>query len=372
MLLLMIPSAEAAAKDSALTALEDKLAQATSNRELAEAAVEAAKASYADAMTSKQAIDKKILSLELEIEALSMLIEGYEKEIANKNDAIAKEEARLAEKYETVRTRIRQKREDGSGDFITVLLDSDGLKTFFSNIDRFEQLLSYDTTLLDSYKNGITALEEMRDSIEYDRIRTTEQRQIMQQRHYELERDQKSANQLIASAQSDITTATSDLERLIKIEEEYAAARAEKLKELQATSNNRYVGGEFLWPLPESYQQISSPWGWRIHPVTGKQQFHNGIDIPAPYGTQIFAVNDGTVVECSYNYADGYYITINHGGGIASFYSHLSRYYVKVGDKVKRGQVIANVGTSGYTTGPHLNLNVYKDGSSVNPLTYFG
>ena len=76
------------------------------------------------------------------------------------------------------------------------------------------------------------------------------------------------------------------------------------------------------------------------------------------------------MVECSYNYADGYYITVSHGGGMASFYSHLSRSRVSVGDKVKKGQVIANVGTSGYTTGAHLNLNLYKDSVAVNPLDY--
>ena len=73
----------------------------------------------------------------------------------------------------------------------------------------------------------------------------------------------------------------------------------------------------------------------------------------------------------SYNYADGYYVTIDHGGGIASFYSHVSKYAVKVGDKVKCGQTIAYVGMSGYATGYHLNLNIYKDSVAVNPLDYF-
>ena len=116
---------------------------------------------------------------------------------------------------------------------------------------------------------------------------------------------------------------------------------------------------------------MSCGFGWRIHPVTGRQQFHNGIDIPAPYGTEIYAVNDGTVIEVSYNYGDGYYVTISHGGGIASFYSHVSRYLVSVGDTVTRGQVIAYVGTSGYVTGAHLNLNIYENGKAVNPLNYF-
>ena len=131
------------------------------------------------------------------------------------------------------------------------------------------------------------------------------------------------------------------------------------------------MGGVFKWPLPSKYEKVSCGFGWRIHPVTGKPQFHNGIDIPAPYGTAITAVGDGTVVEVSYNYADGYYVTVDHGGGIASFYSHVSKYAVKVGDKVKCGQTIAYVGMSGYATGYHLNLNIYKNSVAVNPLDYF-
>ena len=368
----VIAPVSGARADAALTALEDKLAAATAQREAAEQAVTNARGSYADAVAEKKAIDAKLVALEGEIDALVALIAGYNAEIASKNADIAQEEQKIADQYEIVRQRIRQKREDGSGDFLTVLLESDGLVEFFTRIDRFGQMLSYDKQLLSSYRASISTLEGLRDSTTAAKAGVDMQVKSLELRRSELSRELTAATKLVTNAQKDIAKATKDLDALTKIEEQYAEERKKKLAELQASTNAGYVGGEFMWPLPESYQKVTSGWGWRIHPVTGKQQFHNGIDIPAPYGTEIYAVNAGTVVEVSYNAADGYYVTVSHGGGLASFYSHLSRSRVKVGDKVKRGQVIANVGTSGYVTGAHLNLNVYKDGSSVNPLDYFG
>ena len=191
------------------------------------------------------------------------------------------------------------------------------------------------------------------------------------ERRAELEVSKKEAEKLVADAEKDVATAESTLANVEALEKQYGDERSKKLAELQKTTNSQYVGGVFKWPLPSKYEKVSCGFGWRIHPVTGKPQFHNGIDIPAPYGTAITAVGDGTVVEVSYNYADGYYVTVDHGGGIASFYSHVSKYAVKVGDKVKCGQTIAYVGMSGYATGYHLNLNIYKDSVAVNPLDYF-
>ncbi len=357
--------------DPTLSALEDKLHAATIQRENAENEVNSAREDYADAIKQKQAIDKKIHALEVEVEALETLINNFEIKISLNNKAIASEEDMLDSQYAIVRERIRSKREDGSGDFLTILLESDGLTEFFTHIDRFMAMLDYDAMLLESYNNGIRELESLRVELEESKAELADQKKSLEDRRGELLSDLEDAARLVTEAESDIKNASANLERIQSIEATYEAQRKEKLSQLQASSNKGYIGGELLWPLPTQYTGISSGWGWRIHPVTGKQQFHSGIDIPAPYGTEIYAVNGGTVVECSYNYADGNYITISHGGGLASFYSHISRFRVSVGDVVERGQVIANVGTSGYTTGAHLNLNIYKDGNSVNPVNYF-
>lgn len=356
---------------SSLAALEDKLAAATSQRKNAEKAVASAEAGYADALAKKKAIDSKIYALNLEIDAVNQLIAGYNLQIEETDVKISEATSRLDEQYETVRSRIRAKHEDGSTDLLTIFLESDGLENLLVQLDRFYCMLDYDKTLLDSYNKGLSELEEMRAGLSATKDALNKQVADLESLSKTLESDLAGANRLVATAENKLSSAEADLKNIEKIEAEYEAKRTKMLAELKHTSNDSYVGGELSWPLPQTYTRISSGFGWRIHPVTGKKQFHRGIDIPAPYGTGIMAVNDGTVIECSYNYADGYYITVNHGGGLASFYSHLSKYHVKVGDKVKRGQVIANVGTSGYTTGAHLNLNIYLNGEAVNPVDYF-
>ncbi len=361
----------AAATTSELAVLEDKLAAATASRKSAENAVKSAETGYADALAKKKAIDNKIYSLDVEIEALTELIDGYNKQIEQKNAAISEENVKLDAAYHTVRQRIRAKREEGNVDVLSVLLDADGLVELFTALDRFTCMLDYDARLLKSYNDSIAALENMRGELTDTMNSLNVQMAELEVRRAELKADLAAAKQLVVTSENQLASAEKDLASVEKAEALYSKQREALLAELAKTSNQKYVGGEFLWPLPQSHTRVSSGFGYRIHPVTGKPQHHNGIDIPAPYGTEIYAVNDGTVVECAYNYADGYYITVSHGGGIASFYSHLSRYRVNVGDKVKRGQVIANVGTSGYTTGPHLNLNVYENNVAVDPMKYF-
>lgn len=117
---------------------------------------------------------------------------------------------------------------------------------------------------------------------------------------------------------------------------------------------------------------VTSEYGYRIDPVTGaKGTFHAGIDIGYPSGTVISAVKEGTVVAANY-YASGYgyHVIIDHGGGYKTLYGHCSALLVNVGDKVTNGQAIAKVGSTGKSTGPHLHLNVYSNGKSVNPRNY--
>ena len=360
-----------ASSSYALEELEDKLSAATAQREEAEKRLDSAKEDYADALQEKSLIDGKILALNNEIYAQQQLIAGYETSIAMLQTEIDNTELKLGERYEVIRMRIRANYEDGGMNLLSILFDSDGLTDFFMRMDRYTRMLEYDKQLFDSYTSQVDKYTQQRDELQSLVNLLDGQLDELEARQNELETELANADQLVATTESDLNVAQQDYEKAYAAEQQYNSDREAKLAELQKTSNKSYVGGTFLWPLPAGNNEVSCGFGWRIHPVTGRQQFHNGIDIPAPYGTEIYAVNDGTVIEVSYNYGDGYYVTISHGGGIASFYSHVSRYLVSVGDTVTRGQVIAYVGTSGYVTGAHLNLNIYENGKAVNPLNYF-
>lgn len=126
--------------------------------------------------------------------------------------------------------------------------------------------------------------------------------------------------------------------------------------------------GKYVWPCP-GYSYVSSGYGNRVCPFHG-QEFHDGIDLAAASGTPILAFGPGTVTMSGWNGGYGNYISIDHGGGLMSFYAHCSALYVKKGAAVKAGQKIAAVGTTGSSTGNHLHFGMHKNGSPVNPQSY--
>ena len=124
-----------------------------------------------------------------------------------------------------------------------------------------------------------------------------------------------------------------------------------------------------IWPSAAS-RRITSPFGNRLHPILKIYKFHSGIDIGASYGTNILAANSGTVIKAGYNSSYGYMVMIDHGGGIVTLYAHSSKLLVSTGDVVARGQVIALIGSTGRSTGPHLHFEVRVNGAYQNPLNY--
>ena len=136
-----------------------------------------------------------------------------------------------------------------------------------------------------------------------------------------------------------------------------------------SSSNSSYLGGQMAWPVPSS-SYISSPFGYRIHPIYGYSKLHTGMDIGASSGSAIVAANAGTVISSGWNGGYGKCIVVDHGGGVTTLYAHCSALYVSVGQSVTRGQQIAAVGSTGNSTGPHCHFEVRINGSYVNPYPY--
>ncbi len=119
-------------------------------------------------------------------------------------------------------------------------------------------------------------------------------------------------------------------------------------------------------------ERTASGWGYRIHPVYKIRKFHYGMDFTAPTGTDIYSTGDGTVVEVTSEHSGyGNLISINHGYGYTTVYAHLSKFNVRPGQKVKRGEIIGFVGSTGTSTAPHLHYEVHKGGEPVNPQYFY-
>lgn len=124
------------------------------------------------------------------------------------------------------------------------------------------------------------------------------------------------------------------------------------------------------WNKPVNYSYISSPFGYRWHPVTGQWTMHRGVDMPMPTGTPIYASRSGYVTIATYHSTSGNYVMIDHQDGYKSVYMHMTHDTVSVGDYVKAGQVIGYVGSTGRSTGPHLHFGISYKGTYVNPMDY--
>lgn len=126
-------------------------------------------------------------------------------------------------------------------------------------------------------------------------------------------------------------------------------------------------GGQLAWPAAGP---VTSPYGYRIHPIFGYSRLHTGIDIGAGYGSPVVAAADGTVAYVGVMSGYGNVVVVDHGGGMATTYNHLSAFGVSTGDRVTRGQTVAAVGCTGWCTGPHLHFEVRINGSPVDPMPY--
>ena len=148
-------------------------------------------------------------------------------------------------------------------------------------------------------------------------------------------------------------------------------AASERITQMLQRSGLRNLpvqgSGAMLWPLAG---EITSDFGWRTHPITGSQSFHSGIDIGGDYGEPIYAAQAGTVEYAGWISGYGNAVIINHGGGISTLYGHCQALLVSTGQSVAQGELIAECGSTGNSTGPHCHFEVRVNGEPVNPLGY--
>ena len=174
-----------------------------------------------------------------------------------------------------------------------------------------------------------------------------------------------------------VNAAIKNLSQQTQQKEDRLASLAQKLSTQPTTTiinmptTGSYVGNGMLALRPiTSSARMSSGFGYRIHPVTGKSQFHKGMDFAAPIGTPIYAPGNGVVTFSGWGTGYGRYVEVDHGNGTVTRYAHTSANYVNVGDTVYANQQIAAVGNTGRSTGAHLHYEVRQNGQAINPQTY--
>jgi murein DD-endopeptidase MepM/ murein hydrolase activator NlpD len=298
---------------------------------------------------AKQAIDKTTLSLvQNEYELLQL-----ESELKEKNDIL---NSMVAEIYKK-----------DNRDIINIILRSRDFIEFISRYKMMNLLLKQDSdavTVLEEKKARLLSLNE--DTLSLMEEQKSEKDNI--EKLIEMSVNKKREIEDIYNVKVDLLSeAKANKDALIAMENQLAAKEIEVTNTLKNYKDGDAPTGKFLWP---TNGKTSSKFGPRTSKSTGNSRMHNGLDLYAPLGTPVIAADSGQVIKAEYDGGYGYSILIYHGGGVATFYAHLSGFNVGTGQYVERGQVIGYVGSTGYSTGNHLHFEVRIDGQPQNPGNY--
>lgn len=311
-----------------------------------------------DGLQAIEELSDQITTVQSEINTL-------DSELSKLETSIKEKEKELLEKKELLEDRMVAMYMAGDTTYLDVLL-SGGFVDFVSNYYLVSQIVQYDSNLIDEVDKIKTSLEEDKAQVE-----AKKQEKVTKQSSLKTLKSQKQSKvDSLTTEQKDLQSKVdawdSKMKELQEAERRAAAAAAGS-----GNSNYQYNGGPLQWPVPSS-KRITSNYGYRLHPIYKTYKLHSGIDIGASSGSSIVAAESGTVLLASYGYNGGYgnYIIINHGNGLTTRYAHCSSLSVSVGQSVTKGQVIAAVGSTGDSTGPHLHFEVRLNGTSYDPLNY--
>lgn len=356
-----------AVSDATVNKYKDEIAALDKQKKDLLAKINASKSEANQASQTKNYMDNLVYTLEAKISAADALISELQAKINSTTEDIQAREEQIQATTNKFMERMRMAHEDGNTSYLGMLLGAESISDFLSRMERVNAMLEYDKTLRDQYRLEKETLEKERSDLSLSVQIQQETLNSLEADKAEAEKQSKAAASYYASLQAD-TAAYQAAYNKAKAEEEKLNNELEAMLKAITDQNSSQITakGEFMWPLPINKGYISCYFG-------GKDpggRAHLALDVAIAYGTPIYAANDGTVVTAGWHYSYGYYVVIDHGNGRSTLYAHASSLNVSAGQTVTKGQVIAKVGSTGYSTGNHLHLEFRVGGQRVNPLSY--
>ncbi len=309
-------------------------------------------------------IQNELDNAQWEYDDIQEKLEATEHQIEVNTELLAKAEKNLTSRTKILHKRIRDIYENGQISYLDVLLGATDFVDFSTRMDVLKRVLNNDVVLMNKIKAERVLIEQKKQELEQDREsimllkkQASQRRQLITQRKMDRER-------VLDVAVNERDTAEAAYQELVE-----TSRRIERMiRRIQSGSSGETIGsGSLMWPTSGP---ITSPFGWRVHPIFGTSRFHSGIDIGADYGQDVVAADGGVIIYSGWMGGYGKAVIVDHGDGVSTLYAHNSELVVSEGQRVAKGQVISYVGSTGYSTGPHLHFEVRKDGSPTNPLSY--
>lgn len=331
-------------------------------------------ASHASALEQKAALDernqitlKQIKLLMDQIDLCDTILKQKEKEV----EAAKQKEAEQLEKF---RARVRSMEESENYSILDLLLTSSSIGEFISAMEDMQVIVESDKKLADDYIAAREEAERVRNEYLSVKNEYKEHLDVLNAEQGKLERQIAEADALIISLEEDTESAIAEYEISIASEDKMAKYLDEMslqyAHEQDAELRGVYSDSQFIWPVP-SCTLLTSPYGYRIHPILDYERLHAGLDIGAKFGEEIIAADGGTVLIAEYSDSYGNFVLIDHGDRYSTAYGHMSEIAVEAGQEVKQGELIGYIGSTGWSTGPHLHFEIRLDGERIDPEEFF-
>ncbi len=351
-----------------VSGLNSKLSSHDSQKKKIQKELNAINAKKKSTMTKKNAIDKQIDITQQEVDTINELIGALDVKIKTCSEELSAAQEKEKTEYEQFLKRVRIMEEEGSASMLGIILSADSFSDMLTRTEVIGSIVEGDKKLMKELSGLRENIEKKKAELDSAREQQASAKKELVNKKSSLTSQYNQANSLLKELNSE----ASEYEKAYQEAERAQEQARNELKKLlsKSGSQTKYVGGAMYWPSVATY--ITSPYGTRRDPITKKTRMHTGIDIGAKQGTNIFAANSGTVIVAGWS-SKGYgnYVVIDHGGGTSTLYAHMSKIKVSKGAKVTRGQVVGLIGSTGYSTGPHLHFEVLINGNHTNPMQYF-
>ena len=345
----------------------------------------------ADAETVIGSVSEQLRQIEEQLrQATAELGTIKEQRVAVENDItlnerqLAEAQKRLEGRESVFYKRVRDIYINGRLSYLDVVIGSKDFSDFANRLEVLKRIIDSDITLINEIKKERAEIEAHKQKLEADRAKLVELEKAALAKQAEIEQKKAERNVVLQKAQNDRATAMQAIEELnassaqvsamlkerqaARAAAAAAAAAAAQSSGGQGASDNWVQGtGQLGWPVSG---EITSPYGYRVHPIWGTTIYHSGIDIGVDEGTPVHAADGGVVVWSGWMGGYGYAVVIDHGNGLSTLYGHNSELAVDEGQSVAKGQVISYAGSTGNSTGPHVHFEVRVNGDPVDPMGY--
>lgn len=344
-----------------------------------------------------------------EYKSISSQLADTEKQIAEMQVKLKEEQAKLEKREKVFRIRIRDIYMHGQLSYLDVVLGAKDFNDFANRVDLLRRVIAADMDLITAIRQQRDEIQQVQQELESQRQKQSVLKENAAQKKAEIEQHKKEQQAILYKAETDKATAEEAYRELEASSQSIgemlrqraaaraaaaAAAEAEAAAQQQAAASSQADTGDtgdagtsddsgstepdysyqpvsgsgaFIWPVNGV---ITSPYGYRTHPIFGTTIYHSGIDIGVDYGTPVHAADSGVVVEAGWISGYGYAVVIDHGNGLSTLYGHNESLNVSSGQSVSQGQVIAYAGSTGNSTGPHVHFEVRSNGDPVDPSAY--